>query len=145
MVETFTDVPRIRELIELMKNSKYTTTKLAHQLEMNRSELSQILNKKRGVSHEKFVKIYNFLYSQKKGSIQPLYKICSKKIASVKPTDSLKKVKEIMAEKKFDAIPVYDKGKVVGKVNSFYVGTRIYPQDTKTKVKEKIIKGVKIT
>ena len=136
MVETFTDVPRIRELIELMKNSKYTTTKLAHELEMNRSELSQILNKKRGVSHEKFVKIYNFLYSQKKGSIQPLYKICSKKIASVKPTDSLKKVKEIMAEKKFDAIPVYDKGKVVGKVNSFYVGTRIYPQDTKTKVKE---------
>lgn len=136
MEETYTSVPRVSELIQLMKASRYSTTKLANQLNMNRSELSQILNGKRGISHDKFVKIYNFLYNQKTKNKKPLYKICSKKIVSVKPTDSLKKVKEIMTKGKFDAVPVYDKGRPIGKVNSFYVGTRIYPQDAKTKVKE---------
>ena len=133
---TFSYVPNIRELIQLQKASKYSTTELANKLKMNRSELSQILNGKRGINHDKFIKIYNFLYKQKTKNDKPLYDICSKEIVSVKPTDSLKKAKEIMAKNKFDAIPVYDKGKVIGKVNSFYVGTRIYPQDTKTKVKE---------
>ena len=135
-METFTNIPRLEELIELKKNLGFSTQKLANELKMNRSELSQILNGNRGISHGKFVKIYNFLYMKKTKNNKPLYKICSKKIISVKPTDSLKKVKEMMSKNKFDAVPVYDKGRLVGKVNSFYVGTRVYPQDSKTKIKE---------
>ena len=62
---TFSYVPNIRELIQLQKASKYSTTELANKLKMNRSELSQILNGKRGINHDKFIKIYNFLYKQK--------------------------------------------------------------------------------
>lgn len=138
MEKTFTSVPRVSELVELKKVLGYTTTTLANALNMNRSELNQIELGLRGVSHEKFVKIYNYLYMQKTKNKKPLYKICSKKIISVKPSDSLKKVKELMAKKKYDAVPVYEKGRPIGKVNSFYVGTLVYPQDAKTKVKDKM-------
>jgi predicted transcriptional regulator len=104
MENTFTlsYVPRVSELVQLRKALGYSTQKLANALEMNRSELSQIENGKRGISHEKFVKIYNFLNKQKTKNKKPLYKICSKNITSVKPNDSLKKAKEIMAKNKFD-------------------------------------------
>jgi len=133
---TLSYVPNVGELIQLRKALGYSTQKLANELGMNRSELSQIEHGKRGISHNKFVKIFDFLYKQKTKNNKPLYRICSKQIISVKPTDALKIAKEIMAKKKFDALPVYDKGRPIGKVNSFYVGTRIYPQDTKTKIKE---------
>lgn len=133
---TLSYAPSIKELLQLKKALGYSTTKLAKELGMNRSELNQIELGLREVSHKKFVKIFDFLYRQKTKNTKPLYKICSREIVSVNPTDSLKKVKEIMAKMKFDAVPVYDKGRPVGKINSFYVGTMIYPQDAKTKVKD---------
>jgi len=136
MEKTFSGVPRVSELIQLRKALGYSTQKLANALNMNRSELTQIETEKRNISHTKFVKIYNFLYTQKTKNNKPLYKICSKKIVSVKPTDNLKKVKEIMLKNKYDALPVYEKGRPIGKINAYKIGTMINAQDSKTKVKQ---------
>jgi len=134
--ELVSNSPKFSELLQLKKAIKISEAKLANELNINRPLLNQFFKGKRKITYDKFLKIYDYLYKQKNKNKKPLYKICSKNITYVKSTDSLKKVKELMAKEKFDAVPVNEKGKVIGKVNSFYVGTRVYPQDSKIKVKE---------
>lgn len=128
------DLPSIEEIITLRKSLGITQPKLANAIGEARGTIARMETGKYIPKYHIIQKIFEYLYSKKSPTAKPLYKLCSRKIISITPNQTLDMAIKLIIKNKFDCIPVIERKVLKGNITIQKLATR------KTNIKDSKIK-----